>query len=559
MAQSNQEIRDVVAYSQRPIVTEQAIESAALEFLLIVCGTNKTIYLEAQRQLQLNYFYESESILRVVWLAVDASWRQYYGVTYETLESLVRHEMSVNSMVLTQQHIDGLFSKSEYGLLYSISNPSLDVRGANAELARDTLRKFVIARGVFSPVRRIMQTAGAQQVPVDLYDILVRATKVHIQASAITELPVVDMAPDYGTAMVSQLELTSTGVPYVDAAVGGHRAGEVAGILGPTGGGKTTLGVHMAVANAGMCWFEGQRDGVRPKFVIYVTAEESAVFLRPKVWSAFFRIQRSRAAAADPFANMTTPETILEYERDDQRGQPRVLSERERYELKQPALRSCLAVLDVSGSAEFPNAGTGYINELEAHITRLVESRDNQEVSMVVIDYAGLIVQRHMEFNGMDESNRRTLLKYFANTCRQQIAERFMCPVWVLHQLNGEVGVSSSTRKLTHNSAADSKSFAENMVVCGVLGTAHPGTGCRLLNWSKTRNKANELVTPAVLKIHPDFALMMDVSGQYVISESGAGFLSAAEAASIGATQGLARRGTLPVDVMPELDNPMDG
>ena len=29
MAQSNQEIRDVVAYSQRPIVTEQAIESAA--------------------------------------------------------------------------------------------------------------------------------------------------------------------------------------------------------------------------------------------------------------------------------------------------------------------------------------------------------------------------------------------------------------------------------------------------------------------------------------------------------------------------------------------------
>lgn len=548
MAQTNTElIRDVVAYSQRPLVTEYAVESTAIEFLLIVCGTNKAVYLETKRQLQNNYFRDDEAILQVVWMAVDVSWQQYYGVTYETLTTLVRQEIVINNMVLMQHHIDGLFAQSADGLLYSIANPTVSVIGANAELARSILKQFVIARGVFTPVRRIMQAAGPQQVPADLFKILTSVTRVHTQASVLSELPVVDMAPAYGTPMPSQRELVPIGVPFIDSAVGGQRAGEVGGILGPTGGGKTTFGVHMAVAHANLCWYNGQSTGTRPKFVVYITAEESAAFLRPRVWSAFFRIQRDRAAATDPFSHMTTQANILPYERDDQAGQPRVLSERERYELRRPILNNCFAVLDLSGSAEFPHAGTGYVDEIEAHLTRLIESRQDQELAMVVIDYAGLIVQRHLEFNGRDEGDRLPLLKYFADNCRKKIAERFECAVWVLHQLNGTVGGRKSTAKMSHTDAADSKAFAENMSVCGALGVADPSNGCRLLNWSKTRNKANELVAPSTLKIHHDFSLMVDVSDQYVLTAAGTGFMSNAEAASVGAIQTLARRGQLPV------------
>jgi len=547
MVQTDTEtIRDVVAYSQRPLVTDYAVESAAIEFLLIVCGTNKAVYLEAKRQLQGNYFRDDEAILRVVWLAIDVSWQQFHGVTYETLDSLVRQEVMVNNMVLMQHHIDGLFEKSADGLLYSIANPTLVVTGANAELARNILRRFVIARGVFTPVRRIMQTAGPQQVPTDLYNILTSATRVHTQASVLSSLPVVDMAPEYGATMQTQRELTPTGVPFIDSAIGGQRGGEVGGILGPTGGGKTTFGVHMAVAHANLCWYQGQSAGVRPKCVVYVTAEESAAFLRPRVWSAFFRIQRDRAAAPDPFSNMTTQNNLLQYERDDQAGQQRILSERERYELRRPILNDCFAVLDLSGSAEFPHAGTGYVDEIEAHITRLIDSRQDQEIAMVVIDYAGLVVHRHMEFNSMDEKQRTPLLKYFADNCRQKIAERFMCPVWVLHQLNGAVGNKRAATRMTHTDAADSKSFAENMTVCGVLGTADVNNGCRLLNWSKTRNRENNRITPSTLKIHHDFSLMVDVSDQYVVNSAGNGFMSNAEAASVGAIQTLSRRGELP-------------
>lgn len=548
MVQTNTEIiRDVVAYSQRPLVTDYAVESAAIEFLLIVCGTNKSVYLEVKRQLQVNYFRDDEAILKVVWLAIDASWEQYYGVTYETLDALVRQEVTLSNMVLMQHHIDGLFVKSADGLLYSIANPSIIVTGANAELARSILRRFIIARGVFTPVRRIMQTAGPQQVPTELFNILTSATRIHAQASVLSTLPVVDMAPEYGTQLPPQRELAPTGVPFIDAAIGGQRAGEVGGILGPTGGGKTTFGIHMAVANANLCWYQGQSDGSRPKCVVYVTAEESAVFLRPRVWSAFFRIQRERASAPDPFTYMTTPDNLLPYERDDQAGQPRALSERERYESRRPILNDCFAVLDLSGSAEFPHAGTGYIDEIESHITRLIDSRQGQEIAMVVIDYAGLVVQRYMDFNGLPEDRRRNLLRYFGDTCRQKIAERFTCPVWVLHQLNGAVGGKKAATRMAHTDAADSKAFAENMTVCGVLGTADVNNGCRLLNWSKVRNKAIEDVMPSTLKIHHDFAMMVDVSDQYVVTAAGNGFMSNAEAASVGAIQTLSRRGELPV------------
>jgi len=549
MARTEQEIRDVVAYSQRPLVTEQAVESSAIEFLLIICGTNKTIYLETRRQLQQNYFRDDEAIQKIVWLAIDESWQQFHGVTYETLSTLVQREITANGMVLMQHHIAGLFTRSNEGLLYAIANPDITVSGTNSELARDTLRRLVIARGVFSPMRRIMQTAGQNQVPAELYSILTSATKVHMQANAVSELPVVDMAPEFGSQMASQIELVSSGTQFIDTALGGQRDGEVFGILGPTGGGKTTLGVHLAVSNANLCWVTGQTAGKRPKFVIYITAEESAVLLRPRVWSAFFRMQRGRAAMPDPFSIMTTPDTLLPYERDDQRGQSRVMSESERYVLRRPILNTCFAVLDISGSAEFPNAGTGYIDELEAHITRLIEARDGQELSMVVIDYAGIIVQRHMEFNGTDEDKRRILLKYFGNNCKRQIAERFKCAVWVLHQLNGDVaaGPGTATKRITHSEASDSKSFAENLVACGVLGNADPNHGIRLLNWSKTRNKANETVVPTMLKIHSDFSLMMDVSDQYVVSTSGSGFMSTSEAASVGIAPDLQRMANRPV------------
>ncbi len=196
MARADQEITDVVAYAQRPLVTEQEIDSGAIEFLLMVCGTNKTVYLEATRQIQSNYFREDEVILQIVWLALDASWKQFHGVTYETLEQLVRQEVNTSGVLLMQHHIDAIFSKNENGLLYCIANPGISVTATNAELARDVLRRFVIARGVHAPVRRIMQNSG-QQVPADLHGILSSAMKVHIQASSLSELPVVEMAPEF--------------------------------------------------------------------------------------------------------------------------------------------------------------------------------------------------------------------------------------------------------------------------------------------------------------------------------------------------------------------------
>lgn len=212
---------------------------------------------------------------------------------------------------------------------------------------------------------------------------------------------------------------------------------------------------------------------------------------------------------------LSQPGRLHAYELEMQRGQEYPLSELERYQMRAPQLRQCCQILDYSGSAEFPDAGSGYIPELVSGLMRL-----ERKISLVYIDYAGLICTRYLQSTGnFDDRRYRALLKHFGDDVRRQICERFNCTAWVAHQLKGAAGTASPTKLMHHSDAGESADFADNMTLCFCLGTEDKSTGCRVLNPSKVRYLSSEDASPIILKINK-FAMMHDVSRNYVFSQS---------------------------------------
>lgn len=210
-------------------------------------------------------------------------------------------------------------------------------------------------------------------------------------------------------------------------------------------------------------------------------------------------------------------------------------------------LKEHFFLLDLSGSDEFPNAGYGYIPEMASYLTRLRQQHDIGFHS-VYLDYAGLAVSRHMAVatGRSDENAYRKMLKEHGDKMRIQIAAKFKTTAWSLHQIKGDKGKSRPTNLLHHTDAAETKDFAENMAVCGCLGTADQRTGCRRFWWSKVRYRPNEEVPPVTLQIDRDFAVMRDVTRNFHANEQTGQFLTEREMNSVaqeGATQQSSMRG----------------
>jgi hypothetical protein len=327
-----------------------------------------------------------------------------------------------------------------------------------------------------------------------------------------------------------------TGIDWIDRpeALGGQVAGDCCGIIAPTGAGKTTLAVHMAVAGARACAEDASVTATTPEFVVYVSVEESGKKLQPRVLSAACQISLQRLRTLRGWDQLTTLANLEPYERtlgNGPTGRVELSSERDRYDANQPMLARCFDMLDFSGSEEFPNSGRGYVQEVAAAISHLQQKR-GQGVRAVYIDYAGLLVERSLG-QGLDDRKLRLWLKRIGDDFRGQVAERFGCTCWVLHQLRGEAGNSSPLKLMKHTDAGETKDFANNMAVCGCMGAVDTMTGCRRLNWSKTRNVRNESITPVTLRIHDYFATMEDVTATYIADEASRRFVNRAEASQI--------------------------
>lgn len=529
--------RDPALIAQQPLVTQTFLAPSAIEWLLICFAQDRQLFNEARSLIASHHFKPIEAPLRLAYDAMCISIDRYGGVTYETLAELVNSMVIQNqSIVLTEIQVQIIFRRDEGGLLWQICNPTgIGNEATNRAFARDLLRRFAHERTIVEPLRRVMNPSFNQGVPENLNEFLDVINAQQSRLSTLSSIPRFDLTPQIGSVITASSTFLKTGTPFVDEPLAGMRIGDANGIIGPTGGGKTTLAVHLAVSIAKQNWVESQITGRPPKRVVFITAEESALKLRSRIWSAFFHIPRSKLETMTDWNTLTRPGALDHYERQFQLNQEHQLSEIERYQLYAPQLANCFEVFDLSGSDEFPDAGNGYIPEIVSYLSRV-----EFPISSVFIDYAGIFCERYMRANGMDEKGYRYLLKTFGDQCRSEISARFACTTWILHQLKGALGKSSPTKLMHHSDAGESADFANNLVVCGCLGVACPFTGCRMLHWSKVRYRPNDKIPPTTLKIDDQFAIMHDVSRIYTIE--GGQFISQEDRNQIRGVEGAQRR-----------------
>lgn len=529
---------DPVLVAQQPQPAVMAIEPQAIEFLFMCLVADRSFMSEAKQLLQPHYFTAEEAPLLLVWNALIRADTEFGGCPFEVVYMLAREQLLSGQWGLSPMKIDTIFRADPSGLIWAVTHPNLDP--ASIRFGRDLMRKFLYERTVARPLQQATRAHANGQIPA-LDNILSVLTRQNDRLRSFQELPCVTAAPERGSAFEPASVFRATGVDYVDRLLSGQRVGDCNGLVGVTGGGKTTMAVHMGVAGAQLAWSESLATRSTPEFSLFFTYEEEGKKLRPRVQSVAFQIPRRKLESMRNWSELTTPGNLAEYERRlFQSGNDVPPSESERYDAGSVWLDRCFQLMDMSGSADFPFAGKGHVPEMASICDRVVSQR-GQRLRSVYIDYAGLVCDNYISATSGDKKLMRNFLKSFPNEIRRQITGPYGCTVWVLHQLKGEAGRWSPLKLMHHSDAGESKDFAENMAVCGCMGTEDKTTGCRRFNFSKVRYQPGVETPPVTLKIN-EFGRMVDVTSQYIVDDVSQRFILRSEASQIQGLDSAARQ-----------------
>jgi len=299
---------------------------------------------------------------------------------------------------------------------------------------------------------------------------------------------------------------------------------------------NTTLALDMALQACKQSLIESLETGKPPAQVIFLTAEESAEKLRPRLWSNWFNIPRDFLERNADWEEYSRPGALKPYELQMYQGSPAQFSEVERYNMFAEQLSKTLVLLDISGNTMFPDAGNFGLKEITSLVVRAVDEYGIAPRA-VFVDYAGLIVERQLTSSRDPAKDLQFKLKRFADEFRKDIIEKVSSTGWLLHQLKGEAAEFSPTKELTMADAGSCKDFAVNMAVCMMLGVPDPHTGCRILHMPKTRYRGPNMDTQphkVLLQIHNQFSRMVDVSTEFSVDAATRQFLPVNELRSIG-------------------------
>lgn len=393
------------------------------------------------------------------------------------------------------------------------------------KLARDFLYERAIVNGYKRHYKDMQGFEG--YIDTDETDALRRLSEDAARIDAITaEIELQPAIPDLSIFKAEEnKKIIPTGTPWVDAYIDdGQRYGEVNGLFGPTGSGKTTLGCQLFVSNVQKA-FNDWRDGKDNRFCVYYTYEQSASEVqREKIISAAFKIARSSIKAGQDFiSTFSRGDFRKDYELE------RKLSEYDRYYAEagnfnqHGFVRNMSGVPDLGDSEQLRqrkmHAGEGGIDELVHDLEFIIGQREkagiHQGVRAVFIDYMGLVIDR--QYKDRDEKDRWNAMRSFGNEIRMKIAGAFDCTVWLLHQMSGTANAKNPTTPLLHTDAAGCKSLADNMANCLCLGRKDKETGCLYLTFSKTRHSGNSEggETDLILQHNPTYAMLDNVTGKY--------------------------------------------
>jgi hypothetical protein len=372
---------------------------------------------------------------------------------------------------------------------------------------RGLLIRLLEERQVHDVLQRTVVGTDYRDKLLDLPAFLSNLQRDQQQIAAMTCSPVRSAAPvDYSPPA---LNLGSTGLAFLDQAMaGGDAAGEVYGILGAFGSGKTLLAVQAAYYKALQYQNLHRTEGQPLRHVYLFHYEAGYDEILRRVWCCAARIRADRLQNFD-INNLTRMGGPLEpYEREIQAaeiarfGADNVDHEYERLLVAQRQISENLWLCDFSGPEDNPQRGTGYVQEIATVLEQ--ERQQGREIGSVYVDYVGLSCRRHISVMSRPRSDEmRHKVGEYGDFAGRLIARPFKARVYLFHQLSSVANARSFAARQHYSDSADGKNFAENVHFCFTLGTRDREFNCIQFDCSKHRRSAG-LPNPPLLYLRGD-------------------------------------------------------
>lgn len=419
-------------------------------------------------------------------LSVSHFTEQKYGLIYAALLSLLERNENISKLTLENRirSFEGDIDPKtvEEACKFVHAAFSIDPNDLCITSAADILQRFIRDRAIVSiRVLNDLYSSGTphnlDQQLNDLVNLLKRADSVLVD----TPKPIIEKDISF-----DPLKIRSTGIPFIDAMMnGGHAPGEVYGILGPTGAGKSTLGVQLCVEGAkleNISMLNGEPDWGVWVYFTYETPVKHELQIR--MISCMAQIDRSRLERIRSVEELSTSDSLLDYEKELFGATSDIPGEFERFNAARPVLMRHIYAFDFTGS-DGSEAGSRGVDDIHIALER-VRDVTGRPIKGVVVDYVGEAVDRIIVSQYRSFDHKRHLIRIFARDMIA-IARQFECPVWLIHQLAGKVGSYSPSKVASHTDAAECKNFADPLWFAFVLGSRDKNSGCSLISCTKAR------------------------------------------------------------------------
>ena len=339
----------------------------------------------------------------------------------------------------------------------------------------------------------------------------------------------------------------STGLSLFDSFMdGGDAAGESYGLLGPYGGGKTTLAVMLTTLRAKLAYAAWQENNFEGScgLSFHFTYEEGLGSLRLRALSYIAEIPRHILTAAitgKDYSLFSQAGNLKAYEQrkfaaDLRNGQP-VRGELERCQYAQHILNHCWRPVDMTGAdPDHPGRGTGLVDEVAAivrqELTVLGREGRPAHVDIVLVDYVLACIERHTD----DSDALRHMIRNFPMQMKHKVAIPFDCPAWSMHQLDTKAQALPPGKMPNKTDASEGRAFAERLDFLFAIGNVNRDSQAAFgaLKVRRTQPKP-----PIVVELDGDNANVVDRRAEYTIDPRSHRIVASDEGRAIGGGQAL--------------------
>ncbi len=295
-----------------------------------------------------------------------------------------------------------------------------------------------------------------------------------------------------------------TGIDFLDQYLPHSQpANLVYGLLGPIGVGKSTLGAMIAVEGAKKEYARRLAGSTSGTWVI-VNFDGSETDVLERIVSHGAKISRSQRYRRSIQENLSRiwANHLYELKRKEELPQAKGIlfgeTERLRY-FTAHLWNQELHLLHLA--SEGISRAEPLVQTISGHIERLVQHR---RIAGVVIDYVGMAVREYVGHDSPYWELSHEICSFVSDS-REQIAERWDCPVWLVHQLNGAANQNRPGIVQHHNDASECRRFGEGLDACFTLGTRDSQTAAFQIACTKS---PTEPPGPTILQFDPDFATL---------------------------------------------------